>query len=83
LRNIVAYKGERYSQVQKRTAEKCFNDGELVYLMPSRYFPGVWMDFTIISNKTSNFESVVNQFKYYNCTKETGKRVNYYIKLKS
>lgn len=32
------------------------------------------------NNDLTYFESIVNNFAYYNCTNETGNRVHYYIK---
>ena len=76
------------TQVQKRTAKKLFEAGETIYLQSSNFHPfGVWSR-CLDTNKDnincigSTFETLVNEFEYYNCTcNETGKYTNFYKKL--
>lgn len=64
-------------------ARKLYNNGTHIYLMPSKAVPGsIWILPTRISKDDydpRNFDSEVNAYRYYNCTKETGKRVHFYI----
>ena len=75
-------------QVQKRTAKKLFNNGETIYLQSSNFHPfGVWSR-CLDTNKNNincidhNFETIVNEFEYYNCqNNETGKYTTFYKKI--
>ena len=69
------------TKVDKKTAVKEYNKGKEVYLLPSKAVPGsIWIVPTMITNQCGKeFCAVINEFSYYNCTKETGLRVNYYI----
>ena len=68
-------------KVDKRTARKEYDNGNTIYLLPSKAAPGsVWITPVAVSNKSNrNFDTVINEYTYYNCNKETGLRVNYYI----
>ncbi len=74
-------------QISKRTAKKLFESGNEIYLQSCKMYPfGVWqnvcpikkdIDYTNQFNATS-FESVVNNFEYYNCDSERGKYSHFY-----
>ncbi|WP_294402591.1 hypothetical protein [uncultured Clostridium sp.] len=53
----------------------------IIRLVPSKMSPvgmwGLWHDMEL-TNKTE-LDKIINSFSYYNCTKETGLRVSYYI----
>lgn len=68
-------------KVDKRTAVREYNSGNTIHLLPSKAAPGsVWISPTSVSNQCDkSFEALINEYSYYNCTKETGLRVNYYI----
>ena len=93
MRNL-QYTGKLYNetvtitQVQKRTAKKLFEAGETIYLQSSNFHPfGVWSRCMDTNKNNVNcvgytFETVVNDFEYYNCTcNETGKYTTFYKKL--
>lgn len=64
-------------------ARRLYNNGTHIYLMPSKAVPGsIWILPTRISKddyNPRNFNSEVNAYRYYNCSKETGNRVHFYI----
>ena len=66
-------------QVQKRTAEKLFNNGERVFIQSSNFHPfGFWAKALELSPDVS-FNDAVNSFRFYNCANnETGKYVTFY-----
>lgn len=68
-------------KVDKRTASKEYNKGNTIYLLPSKALPGsVWITPTSVSNQCGkSFDTIINEYSYYNCSKETGLRVTYYI----
>lgn len=68
-------------KVDKRTASKEYNKGATIQLLPSKAVPGsIWVTPTSINKQCGkSFDTLINEYSYYNCTKETGLRVNYYI----
>ncbi len=52
-----------------------------VGLLPSKMSPeGVWMSPTWITiSNVAELEKWTNEYSYYNCNTETGKRVSYYL----
>lgn len=68
-------------KIDKREARKEYNNGNVVNLLPSKAVPGsIWITPVSISNACGkDFDTVVNEYAYYNCSKETGLRVTYYI----
>ena len=68
-----------------RNMVKNLKEGEkfTVRLVPSKMAPlngwGLFHDTEISSNDFERVEKIINSFSYYNCTKETGLRVSYYL----
>lgn len=71
----------KYIEISKRQARERFNDGKIVRLMASNLNPhSYWGEPLPINNEQEkSFESVCNSFSYYNCTKETGLKIKFYI----
>ena len=69
------------NKINKTQARKEYNSGKDVYLLPSKAAPGsIWIQPLRINNSCGrDFDTLVNEFSIYNCTKETGLRINYYI----
>lgn len=69
------------NKIDKTRARKEYNAGRNVYLLPSKAILGsMWIQPYMINNSCGKeFEVILNEFSYYNCTKETGLRINYYI----
>jgi hypothetical protein len=74
-------------KITKAQARKLFEKGEDIYLNPSKMRPnGVWhqalkTNKEVLTNKlytTPSFDALVNEYRYYNCTKETGLTVHFY-----
>lgn len=77
--------GKKWHRVNKRVARKEFDAGGVVHLTASKVRPdndliGVY-DISTPCNpdQFDTFDNYVNSFKYYNCSNETGKNVNYFI----
>lgn len=70
-----------YAEITKRQAREKYNKGKLIRLMASKLNPySYWGEPLPINNEQGKpFESVCNEFQYYNCTRETGKAVKFYI----
>lgn len=73
-----------FVKINKTKARKLFNEGKEIHLLPCKArFGGMWLgEGAVISNKilTSAFDTIVNEYIYYNCNNELGKYPAYYIK---
>jgi hypothetical protein len=74
-------------KITRAEAKKLYEGGKSIYLNPSKMNPkGVWHQAMKVSkaslnNKLSdapNFENLVNEYRYYNCSRETGLLVHFY-----
>lgn len=68
-------------KVDKRIARKEYDKGNTIHLLPSKAAPGsMWMTPTPVNKECGkSFDALINEYSYYNYTKETGLRVTYYI----
>lgn len=68
-------------KINKEKARKLFNAGKTIRLCASKINPcNIWGFYADIDASCNNtFDRLVNEFMYYNCSTETGKRVCYYI----
>lgn len=76
--------GERFVRVSKTKARKVYGDGNTVYLIPDMMrLDNVWQSPCPISKKDNGgdreFDARVNEFQYYNCDKERGRGVKYFV----
>lgn len=77
--------GQKWMQIQKRTAKKLFEQGEDLIFCPCNFWPfGVWSPGVLIEAGRSeeiSFESCVANFEYYNCGAEQGHYTTFYKKV--
>lgn len=68
-------------KIDKRTAKKEYDKGNIIHLLPSKAVPGsIWITPTSVNKQCGkSFDALINEYSYYNCSKETGLRINYYI----
>jgi hypothetical protein len=75
-------------KITKIQAERLYNNGKEIYLNPSKMNPnGVWHKAMKTSREisenaiyeASSFMNLVNNYRYYNCNKEMGLVVTFYI----
>ena len=76
--------GKKWHRVNKRVARKEFDAGGVVHLTTSKAYPGSWVGWRYIQlppdpDRFDTFDNYVNEFEYYCCDSEMGKRVNYFI----
>ena len=73
-----------YKRVTKRTANKLFNTGTTIYLLPCKAsMYSIWFSpypFNINACEDMDFTKIVNSFEYYNCNNELGKYTSFYVK---
>lgn len=82
----IRYNGKTYKQVQKRTAEKLFNQGKQINLISCKADPNSpWINgFHPIDNKSyesdpNAFNRIVTSYEIYNCNSELGMYASFYI----
>ena len=82
-----------YTRISKSAALKAFKANQIVRIVPCKYRPDnmyiahdldktyLLESFTEYENKTADviFNTISNNFKYYNCNYETGYYPAYYI----
>ena len=67
-------------RISMATARRLFNNGVEIYMLPSKVTVGnIWILPANPHKGDSSFEAHVNEYRYYNCSAETGKRVHFYI----
>ena len=72
--------GKKWHRVDKRVARKEFDTGGVVYLAPCKANPRAdWVGLISIRKESAGFDTVINEFEYYNCNFEMGKRAAYYV----
>lgn len=77
----IRVRGEAFQQVNKTKAERLFNEGTEIFLLPCNANPNsVWISLCPVKKDDESFNSVVNGYKYYNCNRELGLYVVYFIK---
>jgi hypothetical protein len=79
-----------FVKINKNKARRLFNKGITIFLLPCNVrINNVWMIPLEINNKEINefinidityFDSIVNNFEYYNCNSELGNYTHFYIK---
>lgn len=73
-------------QINKTSARKVFNLGGTIYLLPSKVrFDNAWTYPCEISKKESsdihsNFEKICMYFEVFNCGRELGQYIHFFIK---
>lgn len=67
-------------RISMTAARRLFNNGVEIYMLPSKAVIGnIWILPIGIHQDEISFEAHVNEYRYYNCSAGTGKRVHFYI----
>lgn len=79
------YNNKHYERIDKRQARKAFAAGENILICPSNmtlYSNIIWACAYEINNKKCDqfdtFDTVINNFEYYNCNRESGTYTKFY-----
>ena len=87
------YEYNEIKRISKRAAEKLYNAGKPVYMLPCKMrFDNPWekpykaqkeeLTKAYGGEKYATFEQIINTFHYYNCQyNETGKYIAYYMEV--
>ena len=79
------YNDGTFKKVTKRTAQKLYNAGTTVYILPckasvkSMWFSPYPININDVCNDGVDFQKLVNAFEFYNCNNETGKYTAFYV----
>ena len=67
-----------YEKITKTQARKMHAEGKTVYVTASKVSPySMWISPYEIPKET-DFEKFCNEYWFYNCTAETGRRITFY-----
>ena len=68
-------------KISRRVARKDYENGDTIYLLPSRIrLDNMWIQpYSINVSSGADFDRMVNNYKYYNCNSEAGLDVAFYI----
>ena len=71
-----------YKRITKAEAFKEYKNGNTIYLIPVKLAPGgFWHpEIPIKNDSPRKWESIINEFQYYNCCSERGYYTAFYIK---
>lgn len=73
-------------QISKQRARRLYEQGKTIYLQSCNMrFNTMWQSACPISHETrawdnQSFDSIVNEYTYYNCDHERGKYPNFFVK---
>jgi len=74
----------KYTRIRKDVARRLFDQGRIIYLTPSKIVAtdsSPWIKPYPIDNQAGyDFDSIVNNFEFYNCCWELGYYTNFWIK---
>lgn len=72
-----------YTRIKKPEARKLYNLGRPIMVLPCKVNPNSpWFSNSTVSTESTdkNFDTLVNEFTYYNCnTAELGRRPAFYV----
>ena len=67
-------------RISMTTARRLFNKGIEIYMLPSKVaVGGIWILPANLHMGDSSFDAQVSEYRYYNCSAETGNRIHFYI----
>ena len=71
-----------FERITKADALRRYKNGSIIYLCPVKLAPGGfwWPEIPIKNDSPRRFESIINEFEYYNCDAERGYYTAYYIR---
>lgn len=87
----VSIEGKKAKQVNIKMAEKAYNEGKQLWLLPCNIrINNAWQHPMPLDRKSiednafkcgSTFSQIVNEFKYYNCDNERGKYPIFFVEV--
>lgn len=74
---------KQVKQINKTEAKKVYDQGHDLYLNAcNMMLNNSWTSPMLLNNGSSEkFETMVNEYEYYNCCSERGKYANYFINV--
>lgn len=76
------YNDGTYKRISKKDAEKRYNAGQIIYLLPCKLSPHnpFFQPFSVYNTSDTTWDAVINNAIYYNCNAAQGYYLSYYIK---
>lgn len=77
-----SYSGKELVRVNKQKANRLFNEGKGIYLLPCKANPcSAWISpmFFEKSEENNDFTRLVGSFEYYNCNSQLGKYSAFFV----
>lgn len=78
------HNGKELVRVNKQKANRLFNEGKGIYILPCKANPSsIWISpmFFEKSAENNDFLSIVNSFEYYNCNSQLGKYSAFFVEV--
>ena len=73
-------------RISKTVARRLYNSGKDILFIPNKlnpdndfYLLGIWEN-KDLNGQYKDFETLCNYFKWYNCNRDTGNTIAFYIK---
>ena len=76
------YNSKNLVKVNKQKANRLFNEGKYIYILPCKANPNSsWISPMCFkkSQDSNNFLNIVNQYEYYNCNSQLGKYSAFFV----
>lgn len=75
----------RVIRINKTAARREYEKGRTLYVLPSRTrFDNAWIrpfQMEIARLDNADFDKVINEYEFYNCMRELGKRAAFYVEV--
>lgn len=73
---------DKFTRVSKIKARRLFDENKAIYLIPAKCrftTTGFVVPIKICNDGDRSFDSIVNEFEYYNCNQELGGYAAFYV----
>ena len=71
---------QRFKRVNVAKARRLFNEGKTVYMCANKCaFDSQYFGACAFNKDSCSFDNVCNEFRYYNCDRERGKHIRFFV----
>ena len=72
----------KYYRISKHAAKRRYNNFQKIYMIPCNLHPeNIYFDM-LCPEFGGDFDEIIKNFIFYNCTAETGRYVSFYVEIK-
>lgn len=72
----------RYYRISKQAAKRRYDNCQKVYMIPCNLHPENIYFNMVCPEFGGDFDDIIRNFMFYNCTAETGRYVSFYVEIK-